>query len=95
MDLEALARLEAHEIDPVKTLPTSRKAGADYLSKTVSIAAIQAADASIMKFTAGAYQAPGAASNDPARDKGETWRGTKTTDSLKTSAVGPLGLWSK
>ncbi len=79
----------------MKTLPTSRKPGGDYQSKLVSIAAIEAADRSIMHFDASAYQAPGAASNDPARDKGETWRGTKATDSLKTSAVGPLGLWSK
>ncbi len=77
----------------MKLTATSRKVGGDYLSKTVSIAAIEAADSTIMRFTAGAYQAPGAASNDPARDKGETFRNTAPLNG-KTSAVGPLGLFS-
>ncbi len=89
----ASIRLEAHDIAPVKFTPTSRKAGSEHVSRTVSAEAIAAADRSIMHFDASAYQAPGAASNDPARDKGETFRNTQPLAG-KSSAVGPLGLFS-
>jgi hypothetical protein len=78
----------------VKTLPTSRKAGGEHVSRTVSAEAIAAADRSIMSFDASVYQAPGSASNDSARDQGETWRNTQPL-SGKSSTVGPLGLFSK
>jgi hypothetical protein len=75
----------------VKFTPTSRKAGGEHVSRTVSAESIAAADASIMRFDASVYQAPGAASNDPARDQGETWRGTQRLGG-KSSNVGDLGL---
>ncbi len=78
----------------MKFTPTSRKAGGEHVSRTVSAESIASADASIMNFDASVYQAPGAASNDSARDQGETWRNTVPLAG-KSSSVGPLGLFSK